>query len=427
MSNLSLKEFDCNDKNKRYSEGTFIDSSFLNAYLRSTKKDEKKLEYVSFFSSVIEFYSHLRGVADTENSKKGYFEVVDKKGPLPIDIETIMECLVNNEKDAPEEIISIIAQRHFNLIKTVGESLRKVLRRERNKVNVGRAQQMDSLCLRWLSKQPGYTTAQKAGSKQEVLAVVRHESYDTLENRVFKDFLILCKREGSMYLSTYQSTYPDSKRVEDVRRLVHLVSSILLFPVVDEIPKLKSNPHPNYVLQKDVNYSVIWMLYQRLLKKYQMIEDLWPVRHMIIKEYFAILFDVFLFYHSGFSSFLKSRYWIDEIDKKKQRGFLTDSFSVNYFYSRNCGYSSLFFNNGKGEISLKKTTGQLVSFPFYFIPYNNQDNVVSLKTMENKFPIVFVEREETNLLIKGAIVLPIKGRVEDTFFEKLEKIIGVKI
>ena len=424
---LSFKEFDCQKENMRYKSNTFTDNSFLNSYLRSARKNEENLEYVSFFSSVIEFYSQLRGVADTENRDNGYFEVTDKRGALPISIETIRACLENGDKDAPEEIISIIAQRHFNLIKTVAESLRKVLRRERNKVNMGRAQQMDSQCLMWMSKQPGYTTAQKAGSKQEVLAVVRHESYDTLENRVFKDFLVLCEREGSMYIVTYQKAYPDSKRIEDVRKLVKLVSSILKFPVMGEISKLKSNPRPNYVLQKNVNYSVIWTLYQRLLKKYQIIEDLWPFRHLIIKEYFAILFDVFLYYHSGLTPLLESRYWIHEIDAKKQNGFLTDSFVVNYFYFKNYGYSSLYFNDRKGLISLKKTASKNVSFPFYFIPYNVDEDVVSLKSADDTFPIIFNEREEARPLVKKGIILSIGGKVEKTFFEELGKIIGEKV
>ncbi len=419
----------------RYKSNTFTDTSFLNSYLRSARKDEKEREYVSFFSSVIVFYSQLRGFADKESRDNGYFEVTDKRGALPISIKTIKACLENGDKDAPKEIISIIAQEHFNLIKTVAESLRKVLRRERNKVNMGRAQQMDSQCLMWMSKQPGYTTAQKAGSKQEVLAVVRHESYDTLENRVFKDFLVLCEREGSMYIVTYQKAYPDSKRIEDVRKLVQLVSSILKFPVMKEISKLKSNPRPNYVLQKNVNYSVIWTLYQRLLKKYQIIEDLWPFRHLIIKEYFAILFDFFLYYHSGFTPLLESRYWIHEIDAKKQNGFLTESYAVNYFYFKDHGYSSLYFNDRKGLISLKKTSSENISFPFYFIPYNEEEDVVyneeedvvPLKSTDDTFPIIFNERAEARPLVKNGIMLSIGGKVEETFFKELRKIIGEKV
>lgn len=421
---LSYKEFDCQKDNIRFTSDSFTDTSFLDNYLRGTKTDEKNLGYVSFFSSVIEFYSHLRGVADTESSSSGYFEVKNKKGPLPISIETIRNCL-DDAKDAPEEIISIIAQKHFNLIKNVGESLRKVLRRERNKVNMGRAQQMDSQCLRWLSKQPGYTTAQKAGSKQEVLAVVRHESYDTLENRVFKDFITLCKREGSRYIVTYQHDYPNSKRIDDVRRLVNLVSSILMFPIMDEIAKLKSNPHPNYVLQKNVNYSVIWILYQKLLKKYQLIEDLWPSRHIIIKEYFAILFDVFLYYHRGFSPILTSRYWISEIDSKNQRGFLIDSYVVNFFNCKKGGCSSMYFTDRNGMILLRETTSQNLCFPFYFIPYNEVNDVIALKKKDNEFPIIFDEREKSKLN-KGIALSP-NGMVEKMFSSELEKIIGTYV
>lgn len=416
---FSLEDFNTQKKCGCYLTDEFKDSSFLRGYLRGDTEDKTEpLEYVSFFSSVIESYSQLRGMAETENKNRGFYEVVSSKGSLPVSADNIVKHLKESKSDAPEEIITVIAQRHYNLIKSVGESLRKILRRERNKVNIGRAQQMDSQCLIWLSKQPGYTTAQKAGSKQEVLSVVRHESYDTLENRVFKDFLKLCQREGANYYGAYKGIFPNSKRVEDVKRLVNLVTSILLFPVMSEISQLKSNPRPNYVLQKNTSYSVIWVLYQKLLRKYKDIEELWPYRHLIIREYLALRFDMLL-YHN-FEAILKGRYWIDDIQAKNNTGFLNNSFTVNYFMTGKSGFSSLFFTeNTKHIIAIQKNNSIILSFPFYFIPYCNQEDIVLHKAKDNVFPIVVSEGNKSVLAPKQSIVLNLNSNEINTFEQKI--------
>lgn len=416
---LSLEEFNTQRKFACGLSDEFKDTSFLRGYLRSSDGKKESLEYVDFFSSVIESYSQLRGMADNKNSSVGYFEIVNSKGRLPVEVDSIIENLEGNRSDAPEEIISMIAQKHYNLIKGLSDSLRKILRRERNKVSIARAQQMDSQCLVWLSKQPGYTTAQKAGNKQQVLAVVRHESYDTLENRVFKSFLKLCQREGDIYLRKYSDSFPKSKRVEDVRKLVNLAASILFLPDMSEISQLKSNPHPNYVLQKNASYSVIWMLYQKLLRKYQVIEELWPYRHLIIREYLALRFDLLLY--RNFDAVLKGRYWIDDIDAKNTTGFLDKSFTVNYFANQNDGFSSLFFT-GKSDhmITIMKNDSSVITFPFYFIPYYEQtDGIVSYRTKENVFPIIITENNASVKVPKESIILNITKNATDKLTEKL--------
>ena len=63
---------------------------------------------------------------------------------------------------------------------------RKVLRRTHRNVPVGAVAEMDGRTLRWLSKQPGRDTAERAGIRQTVLAPVREEDLDTLENRALR-------------------------------------------------------------------------------------------------------------------------------------------------------------------------------------------------------------------------------------------------
>ncbi|MFD1807551.1 hypothetical protein ACFSHQ_03525 [Gemmobacter lanyuensis] len=61
-------------------------------------------------------------------------------------------------------------------------------------------QEMDRASMRWLSRQPGRTTAERAGSEQRIMAVVRHQNYDTLENRVAHSYLLLAVEVGREWL-----------------------------------------------------------------------------------------------------------------------------------------------------------------------------------------------------------------------------------
>ena len=409
----ALENFNTQKNTATFDAAEFKDTSILQGYLRRSRNDETKLEYVDFFSSILECFSRIRGMAETENNAVGYFEVKDYKSSLPLSIESIHQCIHDDKAEAPQELICVIAQKHFYLIKDVGESMRKILRRERNKVNIGRAQQMDSQCLIWLSKQPGYTTTQKAGSKQQVLAVVRHESYNTLENRVFKDFLRLCQREAKSYIDNYKEEYPRSKRVTDVKKLFNLVSSLLMIPEMSEISCLRSNPLPNYVLQKNKSYSTIWELYRMILNKYRLIEDLWPDRHIIIREYVAILIDDFLYYDESFKTALEGRYWVDAVNSKNKNGFLRNSNTLNYFRKATIGFSSLFFTDSKNnEVALKKSSSEVIRFPFYFIPHRYEDDdIVSYKIHNNACRIVVDERSGEKLHGKGIVTLSTGGRL----------------
>lgn len=353
-----------------YDSGSYRDTAFIKAYLRSNDKNTEPIPEVDAFASLLDKYSELRGRAETKNKENGSFEVTTKKY-LPLDIETVSNCI--NEKltkEPPLQLIVTIAQQDYHLIKNVGESLRRVLRRERNKVNVDRAQQLDASCLLWLSKQPGRNTAEKAGSKQQILAIVRYESFDTLENRVFKDFLKLCVSEGIRYRNNFKAGFPKSSRLKDVARLIVLCSSFLQSPEIQHVSNLKSNPKPNYVLQKNPNYYAIWKRYLELRRKHQLIEDLWPTRHIIWKEYFALLFDIWFFRNDRFTNVIKSRYWISEITHENKNGFLTESNCLNVYFCGNRNFIPAYFISDFKEIKMKVfgLNAGLYDYPFSYIP-----------------------------------------------------------
>ena len=69
--------------------------------------------------------------------------------------------------------------------------IRRVLRRQRELTPLDRVQEMDRASMVWLGRQPGRNLAERAGAAQRVLATVRHENFDTLENRVLHAYLRL--------------------------------------------------------------------------------------------------------------------------------------------------------------------------------------------------------------------------------------------
>ena len=107
--------------------------------------------------------------------------------------------------------IVIQAGRMRPFLKDLEKKIRRMLRREREKVQLDRVQEMDRASMRWLSKQPGTTLAQRAGSDQRVLAIVRKENFDTLENRVLHAYLLLAENKASTWLAEHQRAKESSR------------------------------------------------------------------------------------------------------------------------------------------------------------------------------------------------------------------------
>jgi hypothetical protein len=92
----------------------------------------------------------------------------------------------------PSALIVRIARRLPPVLETICAKPRRVLRRERVLTPIAQIQELDVASLRWISRQPGRTLAEKAGHKQQLQSVRRFENADILENRVVREFLILC-------------------------------------------------------------------------------------------------------------------------------------------------------------------------------------------------------------------------------------------
>jgi hypothetical protein len=160
------------------------------------------------------------------------------------------------------------------VLKMFRERIRRVLRRHRELTSLDRVQEMDQGSMRWLSRQPGRTTAERAGADQRILAVVRHENFDTLENRVAHSYLCLAVDVGREWLREHPRAQ-GSNRYQSVATYVKLSKSLAGELVELGIGLSTTDITPNYVLLEDKTYRLIREAWEALLKREKALDELW--------------------------------------------------------------------------------------------------------------------------------------------------------
>jgi hypothetical protein len=193
--------------------------------------------------------------------------------------QTVLEQL-RDIPQAPNEprmalIVRIAQKMHRRLPETVSV-IRRILLRERELVALHRIQETDNACLRWYTRQPGRTTPEKAGSKQKLLAIVRQESFDTLENRVLKDFILRCGQASAHYLNVEVGLrMQGASRAREVRRYKSICNTCIVDPVFEQVSLPAPGTQPNYVLQNDLRYRQVWYWYKQLLRRADVDDQIW--------------------------------------------------------------------------------------------------------------------------------------------------------
>jgi len=152
--------------------------------------------------------------------------------------------------------------------------IRRVLRRALELAPLDRAQEMGRASMLWLIKQPGRNTAEQAGSRQRVLATVRHENFDTLENRVLHAYVTLAAGVARKWNLEHRAAENSDRflAVNDYRK--HCRRLIQVFAdlgVGHAIPGIT----PNYVLMDDRDYRVVYKAWIKLVRRERAIDDLW--------------------------------------------------------------------------------------------------------------------------------------------------------
>ena len=309
------------------SSAEYQDVSELHAYLNSTKQEGEYVPKFEVMNSLMDCFSDLRALAEDKAERENWVKVDNQRDALPLDIDDVCDYLhqIDNDQEPPLRMIVKIAQENYDTISVLVKNLHKVLRRERSMVRVDKVQQLDSRCMSWLSRQPGRTPAERAGSRQEILSVVRYESVDTLENRVLKECMRLCKINADTYIHDF-GNYKDSKRIEAVTNLKQLCMMAFETEEFKSISRLKMMPAPNYVLLNNVNYNTIWNIYRQLLNKTRLLESIWKYRQVVFKDMVKLM--VFAICHEKMDlkeSPIRYQVWVSRFLDDDTQNYLKDT------------------------------------------------------------------------------------------------------
>lgn len=152
--------------------------------------------------------------------------------------------------------------------------IRRVLRRQRELTPLDRVQEMDRASMVWLSRQPGASVAERAGASQRIMATVRKENFDTLENRVLHAYVRLAADAAREWMREHPRAKQSARyaQVEAFRTTCKaFVSTLVDLGVTVAQPGCT----PNYVLMQDRGYRQVWESWERLLRREKTIDDLW--------------------------------------------------------------------------------------------------------------------------------------------------------
>ena len=174
-------------------------------------------------------------------------------------------------------IVSISQDKELlRVFETIVNRPRHILLRYRQNTRLSRIQEIDSACIRDIAKRPGRTIFEKAGPRQELLAVQRRESRNTLENRIFVWVLNRIIEIAWRYGETNKH-HTDSNRVKIVAKCNRRTSQWIKEDALNDVSTehLQHPVQPNYTLQMNSRYKQVYNLYKKLLKEQQVIDDSW--------------------------------------------------------------------------------------------------------------------------------------------------------
>ena len=135
---------------------------------------------------------------------------------------------------------------------------RRVLERYRGEAPIGRIEELDAVCIRDYARRPGRTAFEKAGGRQRLLAVLRRERRDTLENRV-ACWVMGSAAELARDYCLANAHSAASLKVKVVRNFGRESSVWRAAEPLTEVAPLHEHPHgPNYPLQFEPRYRLVW-------------------------------------------------------------------------------------------------------------------------------------------------------------------------
>lgn len=193
-----------------------------------------------------------------------------------------------NPNRPPSALIVRLSRKLPAVLADVVGQPKRILQRRRAMEPIHRLKELDSTCVRWLTRQPGITLAEKSGHRRAVLAVQRYESVDTLENRVVRDLLQRCTSLAASYLRQHEEKFPSHEWVRMTADFLKLCRRLLALPHMQEVASLPSLPKPNYVLLHESRYKEVWRSYMEVIRQQRRRQQLWRWRHEVFAEMVAV-------------------------------------------------------------------------------------------------------------------------------------------
>lgn len=210
--------------------------------------------------------------------------------------ETVFERWLEPEanQDPTMDIVVRHAMQHRARWADLVERPRRILNRTRNLVGLNRVEELDTQCMAWLSRQPGRTTAERAGPRQRVLALARYENLDTLENRVFRDLMERTEAAARDYLGQNRGRRIDRdtrRRTSRYRIVEQYARECRRFArdlQVMGVSRLDGVAQPNFVLIQDDRYRHVWSAWTEIVRRERVFDDLWRWQRRAWSEFAKI-------------------------------------------------------------------------------------------------------------------------------------------
>lgn len=228
------------------------------------------------------------------------------------------------EGEADPQMSEIVrqARRMPTHLKALDNRLRRVLRRNRELMGLDRVQEMDRGSMIWLARQPGNTTVERAGSTQRILAIARHENFDTLENRVLHAYVLLAARVARQWMRE-QANASATNRYRVVsgfdtrcRRMSHELAAL-------GVSVAEPGIVANYVLMQERNYAQVMDSWIRLLRLEMLEDDLWAWQAQSWTDFCVLAVTLALHQMPGAETVAQSPLvWLDEAEAGRR--FLHD-------------------------------------------------------------------------------------------------------
>lgn len=227
------------------------------------------MELINFYEELKNFVGVLNNVVLYRGQLESIVEF-DEQTDEPLDttltrfLKKNYEYIISNENKC-SDFISHICAYTIEAIREISQNLHTKIVKEYDYIPVYKVKEFDSVSIDWLAKQQGRNIVEKVLCSPNIKAPIRKFSVDTLENRLFKEFI------ENIYDILWKRSQVPILKDEVCAEVCDLIENFIDNEVYSEISEWRDTP-PNNSLLNDRNYSKIYKAYCDLLEIDRIIE-----------------------------------------------------------------------------------------------------------------------------------------------------------